>query len=176
MVGGRVMRDGRVDARAPRTQDLAAAALPDGAGGDRPAARVVAQRSRSVGGLPARDRRHTSGRARAVSARFTDEEYDLLAAAAAAAGLTPTGYMAEAALAAAGDTRAPAQSPASEALAELVQARGQLRRYGSEVHEAMTSLDPGHAPLWLRRAVERTQQAVERVDRAAALLARRAVR
>jgi uncharacterized protein (DUF1778 family) len=46
-----------------------------------------------------RDRRHLyPGRARAVNARFTDEEYAELVNAADLAGLTPTGFCAQAAL------------------------------------------------------------------------------
>jgi uncharacterized protein (DUF1778 family) len=46
-----------------------------------------------------RDRRHLyPGRARAVNARFTDDEYAELVTAADLAGLTPTGFCAQAAL------------------------------------------------------------------------------
>jgi len=148
-----------------------------GDGGRRSSGRAVARRSRVRAPLPARDRRHTSGRARTVSARFTQEEYEALAVAAAGAGLTPTGYVAEVALAAASGGPAPAASPEREALVELMQARVQLRRYGTNVNQAVAALhSTGEAPEWLERAVERTAQAVERLDRAAALLARRATR
>ena len=136
------------------------------------------QRSRSgAGGVPARNRAKTAGRKRSVLVRLNDAEYEALVAAAAGAGLTPTGYVAEVAVAAATGARGPVVAPQREALLELVQARTQLRRYGTNVNQAIAALNAvGEAPVWLREAVERTSAAVERVDRAAALLARRAGR
>lgn len=64
-----------------------------------------------------RDRPHLfPGRPRAVNARFTDDEYAELAAAASRFGLTPTGFCAHAALAAARDT---GERMEHEALANL---------------------------------------------------------
>ncbi len=57
--------------------------------------------------------------------RYSDEEYAAVAEAAQAAGLTPTGYAAEAAaLAAAQSLEAPSTAPFREALLELMAARG----------------------------------------------------
>jgi uncharacterized protein (DUF1778 family) len=142
-----------------------------------PAVKRVRRSRSGAGGVPARNRAKTAGRKRSVLVRLSDAEYEALVAAAAGAGLTPTGYVAEVAVAAATGGRGPVVAPEREALLELVQARTQLRRYGTNVNQAIAALNAvGEAPVWLREAVERTSAAVERVDRAAALLARRAGR
>jgi uncharacterized protein (DUF1778 family) len=117
-----------------------------------------------------RDRRHlTPARPRQVKIRYTDDEYATLAAAARLAGLTPTGYAGEAALAAARDTAPPSTAPWRVALAELMAARGQVRRFGSNVNQAGRVLNAlGEAPDWLDRAVTVTERAVARIDDAAA--------
>lgn len=52
-----------------------------------------------------------SGRSRQVRLRYTDDEYATVARAAHAAGLTTTGYVAEAALAAANSLEPPRDAP-----------------------------------------------------------------
>jgi Bacterial mobilisation protein (MobC) len=120
-----------------------------------------------------RDRRHvTPGRPRQVKIRYTDDEYATLADAARLAGLTPTGYAADAALAAAADASPPSTAPWRLALAELMAARGQVRRFGNNVNQAARALNAlGEAPEWLDRAVAVTERAVARIDDAAAAVA-----
>jgi hypothetical protein len=120
-----------------------------------------------------RDRHHlTPGRPRQVKIRYTDDEYGDVAAAAAAAGLTPTGYAGEAALAAARDAASPSTAPWRRALLELMAARGQVRRFGSNVNQAVRTLNAlGETPEWLASAVAITERAVTRLAEAAATVA-----
>jgi len=78
------------------------------------------------------------------------------------------------ALAAARGTVPPAPSQTRQALAELMAARTQLRRFGTNVNQAVAALHTtGESPEWLAPAVEVTARAVRRVDEAAELLMRR---
>jgi hypothetical protein len=122
-----------------------------------------------------RDRRHTfPGRRRSVLLRCTDEEYEALAAAAARSGLTTSGYAAEAAIAAARGSEPPRAEPWRQALAEVMAARAQVRRFGSNVNQAVRALNAtGEPPEWLDRAVARAERAVGELDQAAAELSRR---
>ncbi len=108
-----------------------------------------------------RDRRHQSPRrSRNITAAFTDAEYAALTAAARRLGLTPTGFCAQAALAAA---VAPANDavpclgadPRVEALAEaqveLATLRTAVVRVGTNLNQAVAALHAtGEAPVWLR--------------------------
>jgi hypothetical protein len=125
--------------------------------------------------LVPRHRRHLlPGRARQLKLRYSQEEFRELAAAASRAGLTTSGYAAEAALAAARDAAPPYSEPWREALAEVMAARAQVRRFGSNVNQAVRELNAtGSAPEWLDRAVAVTERAVGRLDAAAADLTRR---
>jgi hypothetical protein len=125
--------------------------------------------------LVPRHRRHLlPGRCRQLKLRYSEREFDELSEAASRAGLTPSGYAAEAALAAARDTRPPVAEPWRQALAEVMDARAQVRRFGSNVNQAVRELNAnGEAPEWLDRAVAVTERAVARLDEAAADLARR---
>ncbi len=90
-----------------------------------------------------RDRAHVQpGRPRQVKLRYSEEEFAAVADAAQAAGLTPTGYAAEAALAAAQGLKAPSAAPLREALLELMAARGQVRRFDVNVNQAVRELTP----------------------------------
>jgi len=131
----------------------------------------------AVGPRPGRARRYTRARDRQVNFRATAEEYELLAEAAHSAGLTPSGYAAEAALAAARGVRAPSLTPVREALVELMAARTQVRRFAVNVNQAVKALNAtGEAPVWLAAAVTITDRAVERLDGAAAELVQAARR
>jgi hypothetical protein len=118
---------------------------------------------------PGRDRTHlTPGRPRAVLLRYTNDEYAEVADAARCAGLTPSGYAAEAALAAASGQAAPTLRPERAALAELMRARGQVRKLGSNVNQAARQLNAiGEAPEWLERAVVAATRAVTELEAAA---------
>jgi hypothetical protein len=100
--------------------------------------------------------------------RYTDDEYAEVADAARCAGLTPSGYAAEAALAAASGQEAPALRPERAALAELVRARGQVRKLGSNVNQAARQLNAiGESPTWLEQAVVAATRAVTELEAAA---------
>lgn len=120
-----------------------------------------------------RDRDHARpGRARQVKLRYTEREYAALAAAAHLAGLTPSGYAAEAALAAATSGQPPSTAPWRAALVELIEARTQVRRIGVNVNQAAAVLNAtGQPPVWLQRAVALADRAVARVDHAAGVVA-----
>jgi hypothetical protein len=121
------------------------------------------------------DRRHRyPGRNCQVFVRLSDDEYTTLAAAAARVELTTTGYVAEAALAAARDQETPG-SPMDQAgiarveLAqlqrELFAARTALGRIGSNLNQAVTTLHRlGRPPAWLHETVIACRRVVERVD------------
>lgn len=139
-----------------------------------------AQRGRRAGrgcavGAGTRHREHhRPGRGRQVQLRLSEEEYAALARAAERAGLTATGYAAAAAVAAAMGTAPPSTSPLREALAEVMQARTQVRRFAVNVNQVAAALNSGGAaPEWTERAVAATVVAVARLDTAADALARR---
>ena len=125
--------------------------------------------------LVSRHRDHRfPGRGRRVTVRLCDEELAAIELAAGRAGLTPTGFVGAAALAAARGTAGPAASESREALGELMAARAAVRRFGVNVNQAVAALNStGEAPDWLGQAVEATARAVGRVDAAAELLMRR---
>lgn len=122
-----------------------------------------------------RDRRHRfPGRTRSLLLRCTEEEFAQLAAAARRSGLTTSGYAAEAAVAAAVGSTPPQAEPWREALAEVMAARAQVRRFGTNVNQAVRALNAtGEAPEWLDRSVALTSDAVAQLDDAAARLVRR---
>ena len=101
--------------------------------------------------------------------RYTAEEFTAIEQAARDAGLTPTGYAAEAALAAAAGTDAPSTAPWRSALLELMDARGQVRRIGININQAARAINAtGEPPVWIENALAITTRAVTRVDEAAA--------
>jgi hypothetical protein len=104
--------------------------------------------------------------------RYDESELARIAHAARRAGLTPSGYAAAAALAAADGREPPAADELREALAELMAARTQVRRFGVNVNQAVKALNAtGQAPEWLDRAVLLADRAVQRLDEAADLCA-----
>ena len=112
-----------------------------------------------------RDHRHPR-RPRLVRVRLGEDEYDVVAAAARASGLTPTGYAAEAALAAARQAGQQAPKADVEAVRELMTTRAQLRRYGNNLNQAARILNAGgDPPDWLRNAIALTDRVVHRIDR-----------
>jgi hypothetical protein len=121
-----------------------------------------------------RDRRHQfPGRSRSILLRCSDDEYQALKAAAARSGLTPSGFAAEAAIAAATGSEPPRADSWREALTEVMAARAQVRRYGNNINQAVRVLHvSGEAPEWLRSAVRTTDAAVDQLDDAARRLTR----
>jgi hypothetical protein len=88
-----------------------------------------------------RRRRQPTARPHAVFARFSDDEYEVLSVAAAAADVTMTSYVAgTAVLVARGQVR-PLPSAMSDAVRELVDARLQLVRYGVLLNQAVARLN-----------------------------------
>lgn len=103
--------------------------------------------------------------------RYTEQEFTTIKQAARDAGLTPTGYAAEAALAAAVGTDAPSNAPWRLALLELMDARGQVRRIGVNINQAARAVNAtGDPPVWLEHALAITGRAVTRLDEAAAAM------
>lgn len=98
--------------------------------------------SRPVGDPPAgRRSREPARRLRRVEFSLTGEEFDVLAAAAARAGLARGAFAAEAALAAAQGAAVPVESLLREALAELIRAAGLVRRIGVNLNQAVAKLN-----------------------------------
>jgi hypothetical protein len=115
-----------------------------------------------------------SRRRRRCDTRFTEEEFAVIETAAARAGLTPTGYVAEAALAVARGTAPPSTSPLRELVVELAQLRTQVRRVGTNLNQAVAALNAtGEAPVWLPEAAALCVRAVERVDAVSSAIGRR---
>jgi hypothetical protein len=126
-------------------------------------------------GVAVRHRRHQfPARTRLVKARYDEQEFAALAAAAARARLTPSGFLAAAGLAAAGQGPAPSQSVDRELLAELLSLRAAIRRYAVNVNQAVTLMhSTGETPIWLARAVAGAHRAVVSADAATQRVARR---
>ena len=123
----------------------------------------------------ARHRRHRfPARIESVRARYDRDELAVVAAAAARAGMTPSGYVAATALAVAAGSRPPDASGDRELLAELLQARLAVRRYSVNVNQGIAALHSGAgAPVWLQRAAAGCDRAVDRLDELTALLLQR---
>jgi hypothetical protein len=125
-----------------------------------------------------RDRRHRfPGRDCRLTPRFTADEVAEIEAAAAAVGMTTTGFCAEAALSTARGVRSAALDPSRESFAdvqaELFDARVALGRIGTNLNQAVAALNAtGQPPEWLERVVllcerrmQRLDEAIERLDR-----------
>ena len=113
-----------------------------------------------------RDRRHSRPRRqRPIFIRCSEDEYADVAAAARASGLTPTGYAAEAALAAARDRQNSLPYPVL--VRELLATRAQLRRYGNNLNQAARIINAGgDPPEWLKNAIALSDRVVHGIDRA----------
>jgi hypothetical protein len=122
-----------------------------------------------------RDRTHRfPGRRNALKVLYDDVEVASVRAAAQLAGLTPTGLVAAAGLTVAGSGTPPASSADRALLAELLQARNALRRYGVNLNQAVAALNSGDgAPVWLLQAVSGCVRASQRIDDATVALTRR---
>jgi hypothetical protein len=146
-----------------------------------------------VGRVLGRHRRHQSpARDHVVKVLYAPAERAAVEQAAGLAGLRPSSYVAWAAVAMAEQVldgprsgvqgseptsaadRVRSVSGDRELLAELIQARLALRRFGVNLNQAVAALHSGApAPAWLEQAVAGGDRAVARVDAAAAALARR---
>jgi hypothetical protein len=132
-------------------------------------------RSGDDAGVAVRHRRHRfPARTRVVKARYDETEFAAIAAAAERARLTPSGFLAAAGLAAAGQGPAPSQSVDRELLAELLRLRAAIRRYAVNVNQAVALMhSTGHTPIWLPQAVAGAHRAVVSADAATQRVARR---
>ncbi len=111
---------------------------------------------------------------------YDDQEWAVVVQATQMAGLRPSSYVAAQALTAAQVTvaatggegtrrRRAGAVPAAdrEMLAELMQARVAINRYGVNVNQAAAALNStGQAPVWMEQAVAGARPAVERMDEA----------
>ncbi|MBF5082385.1 hypothetical protein [Quadrisphaera sp. INWT6] len=80
-----------------------------------------------------------------------------------------SGYAADALVAVVTGDATPSVEPLRSALADLLDARSQLRRLAANVHLAVGSTHQnGRPPSWLEAAVRDAATAVRRVDEAAA--------
>jgi hypothetical protein len=125
-------------------------------------------------GVAMRRRHRFPARTASVRARYDAAEMAVVAAAAARAGMTPSGYVAATASAVAADSRAPDASGDRELLAELLQARLAVRRYAVNVNQGIAAVhsDAG-APVWLQGAAAGCDRAVDRLDELTSLLLQR---
>ena len=119
---------------------------------------------------------HSPRRPHAVLVRLSDDEKRVIAAAAQAAQLTPTGYTAKAAVEAATAGQAPTGAPGDlrELQHELFAARRALNMLGSNVNQAAAAVNSGAGlPDWAADAVRLAAAAVQRVDEITARINRR---
>jgi uncharacterized protein (DUF1778 family) len=162
---------------------------------------VVVGADSSGGGLGSVGEQATAGRHRwhrfpardhALKVLYGDDELAAVRQAAALSGLRPSSYVAAAALAMARqvavdgpdvaaapgspERASAALTPAQdrELLAELMRSRVAVRRFGTNLNQAVAALHSGQeVPVWLERAVAGCERAVARLDEAAAAVARR---
>ncbi|MGI5213905.1 hypothetical protein [Plantactinospora sp. CA-290183] len=130
------------------------------------------------------DRRHQfPGRRQRINLRLDEAEHGDVVTAAARAGLTPTGFCADAALAAARGNTAPGGLIAGTGVTraelatmqrELFAARTAVTRTGTNLNQATTAFNAtGEAPVWLDHAVRRCVQALDKLDALVADIDRR---
>jgi uncharacterized protein (DUF1778 family) len=105
-------------------------------------------------------------RAHQKSTRFDDEELALIRAAAAACGMTPAGFLAHAALAAARDLNATAAAVAGERelVAELFAARRHLAQIGNNLNQVAKVLNSGGQAPYTDAVLHAVVHAVTRLD------------
>ena len=123
-----------------------------------------------------RYRPHTHpARTKRLQLRYTKAEYTAVAQAAHNAGLTTTGYAADAALATALTLEPPTAEPWRTVLIELIEARSQVRRVGTNINQAARALNAtGDPPPWLQHALNIANRTVARLDDAATAIAAQA--
>ena len=106
--------------------------------------------------------------------RLSTEEAAVIATAAAASGMAPAAWAADAAAAVARDEVTPLPTSQREAIGELVAARLQVRRFGVLVNQAVAALHAtGQPPTGLASAMAICTRAVGRLDEATVRLVAR---
>ncbi|MFG2918341.1 MobC family plasmid mobilization relaxosome protein [Kitasatospora sp. NPDC048298] len=110
-----------------------------------------------------------------VCPRFSDPEWSLLQHAAEQAGLTPGGYTAAAALAAAASTDPTAAvADYRRGIQELMESNRQLGAVGNNLNQVAHFLNVGGQPATdLRHLLERIEASIGAVDEAVAWMVRR---
>lgn len=115
--------------------------------------------------MEARRAAQSRRRRRATLVKWADDEWAAVAMAAGRVGITPTTFVAAAALAAADGVEGPRVDHSREAVAQLVAARTQLVKVGTNLNQAVHRFHlDGDAPGWLGEVVEQVASAVARVD------------
>lgn len=120
--------------------------------------------------------RRAAARRRALKVLYGEDEFAVVVAAAARAGLRPSSFVAAVALADAQGVASPAgHGQARELLAELMQSRTAVRRYGTNLNQIAAAMNAGltEPPMWLAAAVAGADRATTRIDAAAGQLSRR---
>jgi hypothetical protein len=114
------------------------------------------------------------GRRHKMLVRLSDEEKRLIDAAARQAQLTPTGYTAKAAVAAASADAGVSSGDLRELQRELFAARRAVNMFASNVNQAATAYNAADKlPDWVDDAVQLTAAAVSRLDEVTARIDRR---
>jgi hypothetical protein len=117
------------------------------------------------------------GRPYRVSVRVSEAEWRLIDAAARAAGLTPSGYVGKAAVAASGREDAPSAGLVDglrELQRELFAARRAVNMFAANVNQAAAAFHAtGRLPVWVEDAVGLCRGAVGRLDAVTARIDRR---
>ncbi|MDQ0930813.1 plasmid mobilization protein [Streptomyces turgidiscabies] len=118
---------------------------------------------------PARNRpRKTDERKRThlIASRFNDEERQALRDAAAACAMTPSGFLAHAALAAARDLTRTAAEVAGEreVIAELFSLRRHLAQIGNNLNQVARTLNSGADAPHAETVLQAVHRAAKRVD------------
>ncbi|MFD8321412.1 MobC family plasmid mobilization relaxosome protein, partial [Kitasatospora purpeofusca] len=110
-----------------------------------------------------------------VSPRFSDPEWSLLQQAAEKAGLTPGGYTAAAAMAAAASTDPNAAvADYRRGIQELMESNRQLGAVGNNLNQVAHFLNAGGQPAAdLRQLLQRVEASISAVDDAVAWMVRR---
>lgn len=117
--------------------------------------------------------RRSPARAHVVKFRLADDEYELVNVAAARAGLSPSGYVARVGVDVARGQVRPLPVTTGAIVRELVEARTQLRRYGTLLNQAVAKLNAtGETSPGLHAAQQRCEVAVEALRGATLRLAR----
>ncbi|MFF5217855.1 hypothetical protein [Micromonospora sp. NPDC000442] len=119
---------------------------------------------------------HRPARPHAVLLRLSGEEKAAIDVAAQAAGLTPTGYAAKAAVSAASAGQAPGgvTGDLRELQHELFAARRAVVMFGNNVNQAAAAFNAtGQLPDWAADAIRLSASAVARLDEVISLIDRR---
>lgn len=137
----------------------------------------VAEAEVSSAAAPRKRTRRPNGspRPRKIETRLDEEEYAAVVQASAEVGLTPSGFTATAAVASACGSRALLDAQVREARTELMAARAALGRIGGLLNQlaAAANSDAEVPPEQLRAVLSRVLSSAQRVDAAAAEVARR---